>query len=411
DPKNIDRAEDRSKFSKLLDELGVVQPAWNKFTDLKGALLFCEKVGYPVLIRPSYVLSGSNMRICHTKEELTYFLSDATLVSQEYPITVSKFIEGAKEIELDAVAQTGNVKAYVVSEHIENAGVHSGDATIVLPPQKIYVETQRKIEEVGKKLAKELDITGPFNIQFLAKDNEISVIEINLRASRTFPFISKVTGIDFIKLATDSFFDKKIKNVMIPSLYFTAVKVSQFSFARLTGADPVLHVEMASTGEVACFGEDVEEAFLKGELSVGGKIPKKGIFVSLGGDENKAKFLESARLLQNLNLPIFATENTTKFLINNGVKAKKLYKIHEKKSPTVLECFQDKKVDLAINIVDAHVKKIIDDDYAIRRAAIDMNIPLYTNLKKAELFIRAITSKNLDDLPIKSWDEYVPVSS
>lgn len=406
DPSNIDRAEDRNKFSKLLDELGVVQPAWNKFTDLKRALLFCEKVGYPVLIRPSYVLSGSNMRICHTLEELAYFLSDATLVSQEYPITVSRFIEEAKEIELDAVAQNGEIKAFVISEHIENAGVHSGDATIVLPPQKIYVETQRKIEDVGKKLAKELSITGPFNIQFLAKDNEISVIEINLRASRTFPFISKVTGVDFIKLSVNAFFQKQTERILVNSIKSVAVKVPQFSFARLTGADPILHVEMASTGEVACFGDDLEEAFLKGELSIGGKIPKKGVFISLGGEENKLKFLDSTQLLSKLSLPIFASEKTAKFLQKNSIKAKKLHKIYERKSPNILDYFQKGRVDLAINLVE-YAKKDEGDHYTIRRAAIDYNIPIFTNLEKAKLFVRAITTKKLEELPIKPWSEYL----
>lgn len=411
-PVDIDRAEDRNKFSKLLDESLIDQPAWNKFSNIENALCFCEKVGYPVLIRPSYVLSGTSMNICHNKEELEYFIKKAVLISEEYPVTVSKFVENAKEVELDAVSEKGEVKAMVISEHVENAGVHSGDATIVLPAQKIYLETQRKIKEIGEKLAQALNITGPFNIQFLAKDNNISVIEINLRASRTFPFISKVTGINFIKLAVNSFFHKdsnllKQKPVILNSLKFVAVKVPQFSFARLTGADPILHVEMASTGEVACFGEDLEEAFLKGELSVGGRIPKKGIILSFGGEENKLKFLESAKLLTKMELPIFATEKTAQFLIKNGINAKKLYKIHEEKSPNILTYMQKGKADLVINIVDMYIKKEINDDYAIRRFAVDYNIPLFTNLKKAELFIRAIVLKNLETIPIKSWDEYL----
>lgn len=408
DPVDIDRAEDRNKFSKLLDDILIKQPPWNMFSSIEKAVAFCDKVGYPVLIRPSYVLSGTSMSVCHSKEELIYFINKATLVSNEYPITVSKFIEHAKEIELDAVAEKGSIKALVISEHIENAGVHSGDATIALPAQKIYLETQRRIKEVAEKLAAGLNITGPFNIQFLAKDNEISVIEINLRASRTFPFISKVTGVDFIKVAVDAFFHKNLPAIPIGSLNFVAVKVPQFSFARLTGADPVLHVEMASTGEAACFGEDVEEAFLKGELSVGGRIPKKGIIVSLGGEENKLGFLESARRLSKLHLPIFATENTAKFLLKNGVKAKPLYKIHENKSPNIGTYIQKGKVDLLINIVDMHIKKYIDDDYLIRRLSIDSNVPLFTNLKKAELFVKAVTEKKLENIPIKSWDEYVP---
>ena len=411
DPENIDRAEDRSRFSKLLDELDISQPAWEKVTNVKQAISFCSRVGYPVLIRPSYVLSGTLMRICHNVDDLTRFIKKAAIVSKEYPLTISKFIEDAKEIELDAVSKNGEIKASVISEHIENAGVHSGDATIVLPVQKIYVSTQRKIEEIGSKIASRLMVSGPFNIQFLAKDNQVQVIEVNLRSSRTFPFISKVTGIDLIKLSVDSFFgESTIENDSIQNvenMNFVAVKAAQFSFARLTGADPILHVEMASTGEVACFGEDLEEAFLKAELAVGGKIPKKGIFLSLGAEENKMKFLESAKMIQKLNIPIYATEKTSAFYNKNGVSVKPLFKIHEKKSPNILECFERGRVDLAVNIVDSHVKKIIDDDYAIRRAAVDHNIPLFTDIKKAELFIKAITSKKLETLPIKSWDEYL----
>lgn len=406
DPLDIDRAEDRSEFANLLDKLSIDQPAWNKFTNLAGALAFAQKVGFPILIRPSFVLSGTMMRICHNQKELEHYLKDATLVSKEYPITVSKFIEEAKEIELDAVANNGRVGPLIISEHIENAGVHSGDATIVLPPQKINDETKEKIEDVGKKLAKTLRINGPFNIQFLAKDNKISVIEINLRASRTFPFIAKVTGIDLIEKAVDAFFNKQVNNKTIKQLSYVAVKVPQFSFARLTGADPILHVEMASTGEAACFGEDVEEAFLKGEIAVGGKFPEKGIFVSLGGEENKTRMLESLKLLLRLALPIYATEKTALFLARNGIQSQQVYKIHQRKSPNTLDLFQKHSVDLAINLPD---EAPLDgtDHYTIRRAAIDFNIPLYTNRQKAKLFIRAITTKKLEDLPIKAWNEYV----
>ena len=407
DPANINRAEDRSKFSKLLDQLNILQPSWEKVTSLGQAVAFCERVKYPVLLRPSYVLSGTLMRICHNKEELTRFIKEASFVSKDYPLTISKFIEDAKEIELDAVSQNGIVIANVVSEHIENAGVHSGDATIVLPPQKIYIETQRQIEEIGKKIASALRVSGPFNIQFLAKDNLVQVIEINLRSSRTFPFISKVTGIDFIKLSVDAFFNKNTKTIAPNAINFVAVKSAQFSFARLTGADPILHVEMASTGEVACFGEDLEEAFLKSQLAVGGKIPKKGIFISLGGEENKIKFLESTMSLVKLNLPIFATDKTAKFLKDHGINAKHLYKIQEKKSPNVSEYFQKGKVDLAINLVETELQKDESDHYTIRRAAIDHNIPLFTNRQKAELFIKAIVEKDINLLPIKSWDEYI----
>ena len=406
-PTSIDKAEDRSKFSRLMDTLSIIQPSWEKVTNTQEAIKFCDKVGYPVLLRPSYVLSGTLMRICHNKEELTRYIEEATLVSSEYPLTISKFIEKAKEIELDAVAQFGDMKVFVISEHVENAGVHSGDASIVLPPQKLYVETKRKVEEIGRKLAKALEITGPFNIQFLAKDNVVQVIEINLRSSRTFPFISKVTGIDFAKLTVDAFFGKNIAQVTVAPINFVALKVAQFSFARLTGADPILHVEMGSTGEVACFGETIEEAFLKGQIAVGERIPQKGIFISLGAEENKARFLESARSLTTLGLPLYASEKTSAFLIRQGVKAKLLYKIHENKSPNILEYFGQNKIDLAINIVDSHVKKNIDDDYAIRRSAIDHNISLFTDLKKAELFVKAITSLKLEDLKVKPWSEYV----
>ena len=422
DPSDIDRAEDRNKFSKLLDTLGVDQPQWDTFSDFAKLKKFCDRVDYPVLIRPSYVLSGAYMRICHDEEELTRYITQATLVSSEYPITVSKFIEDAKEIELDAVANFGEIKAFVISEHVENAGVHSGDATIVLPAQKVYIQTKQAIEQVATKLAKALSITGPFNIQFLAKDNKISVIEINLRASRTFPFISKVTGVNYIDMAVNAFFSRdksysssdqresRSNNVTIQqsnNLPFVAVKVPQFSFQRITGADPILRVEMASTGEVACFGEDVEEAFLKGELSVGGKIPRHGIFLSLGGEENKADFLPHAKQLAKLHLSIYATEKTAKFLNSQGVSAKRLYKLHEHESPNVLDYFQNGKIDLAINIADPHIKRHIDDDYAIRRAAVDHNIQLYTNLNKAELFIKAVAQKSFKDLLIKSWDEYI----
>lgn len=407
DPKDIDRAEDRTKFSKLLDQLNIDQPAWNKFSSIDQAVVFCDKVGYPVLIRPSFVLSGTSMNICHNKDELVFYLEEISQISHEYPVTVSKFIDEAKEIELDAVAQNGEIKTFIISEHVENAGVHSGDATIVLPPQKVYVETQKKIQDVATKLASSLHISGPFNIQFLAKDNNISVIEINLRSSRTFPFISKVTGVDLVDFCVNAFFNKPQEKITPKTLTFVATKVAQFSFARLTGADPLLHVEMASTGEVACFGKDIEEAFLKGELSVGGRIPKKGIFVSIGGDENKAKFLETAYYLIKLKLPLYATEKTATFLKKNGIKATHLHKIHEKKSPSVIEYLQKGKIDLAINISETHAQKELTDGYIMRRNAIDHNVTLYTNLKKAELFVKAVATKKLEDLHIKSWDEYL----
>ena len=406
DASNIDRAEDRNKFSHLLDTLHIKQPEWNSFANTNELTHFAERVGYPVLVRPSYVLSGSAMKICYTREELIRYTMEASAVSPQHPVTVSKFFEKSKEIELDAVAQHGDIKAFVISEHIENAGVHSGDATIVLPPQTLNAQTLERLESVGRGIVKALEITGPVNIQVLAKDNEIYVIETNLRASRTFPFISKVTGINFMELFVDALFQQDIPAVDVPRPSFVAVKAPQFSFSRLTGADPTLGVEMASTGEVACFGEDVEEAYLKAIIATGGGIPTKGVFVSLGGDDKKEDFLESANLLKALGIPIYATEKTSEFLQEHGIAATMLYKIHEERSPNVLTYFRDNKIDLAINAVDMHVKKAVDDDYAMRRYAIDHNIPLFTKIKQARLFIRAIAEKNLDTIPIKSWNEY-----
>lgn len=403
---DIDRAEDRNKFSALLDTLGIRQPAWDSFHDLDELTSFAERVGFPVLVRPSYVLSGSAMNVCYNNDELRQYVREAAAVSPEHPVTVSKFMRKVKEIELDGVAQRGDVKALIISEHVENAGVHSGDATIVLPPQTLNEQTQARIEHVGRAVAAALHITGPFNMQFLAKDNEVYVIEMNLRASRTFPFISKVTGVNFIELFVDALFQEEIPAVSMPELHFTAVKAPQFSFSRLTGADPVLSVEMASTGEVACFGDDLEEAYLKAIIATGGSVPQKGIFISLGGDEKKARFVESARLLATLGVPLYATEKTSAFLRAHGVETTMLYKIHEQKSPNVLTYFAENKIDLAINIVDGHIKKEVDDDYAMRRYAVDHNVHLFTKLKQARLFAKAIVDKDLATIPIKSWDAY-----
>ncbi|HLZ81025.1 MAG TPA: carbamoyl-phosphate synthase (glutamine-hydrolyzing) large subunit [Ktedonobacteraceae bacterium] len=406
DAHRIDQAEDRNKFSKLLDTLGICQPEWNTFVNIAELTCFAERVGYPVLVRPSYVLSGSAMNICYTQEEMQQYTKEAAAVSPEHPVTVTKFFEKVKEIELDAVAQRGQIKALVISEHIENAGVHSGDATIVLPSQDINAETLGKLEEVGRAIARALEITGPFNIQFLAKDNQVYVIEVNLRASRTFPFISKVTGVNLIEIFVDALFEQDIAAISMSRLNFVAVKAPQFSFSRLAGADPILRVEMSSTGEVACFGEDVEEAYLKAMLATGGGIPQKGIFISLGGEDKKASFLESAKLLGTLGIPLYATEKTCAFLHAHGVEATMLYKIHEQRSPNILTYFRDNKVDLAINIVDAFIKKEVDDDYAMRRYAVDHNIPLFTKIKQARLFVRAIMEKDLANIPIKAWNEY-----
>jgi carbamoyl-phosphate synthase large subunit len=405
---NIDRAEDRHKFSKLLDRLGIRQPAWASFSSLEELRAFAERVGYPVLVRPSYVLSGSAMKVCYDQEQLERYTREASEVSPEYPVTVSKFFQKVKEIELDAVAQHGEIKASVISEHIENAGVHSGDATIVLPPQTINDETRTRIEEVGRAVAQALEITGPFNIQFLAKENQVYVIEANLRASRTFPFISKVTGVNMISLFVDTLFNEHVPAITIPQLAFTAIKAPQFSFSRLTGADPILHVEMASTGEVACFGEDIEDAYLKAIVATGGHVPEKGIFISLGGQDKKQRFLESARLLATLGLPLYATEQTSRFLREHGIETTMLYKLHEQKEPNIMTYFRDHRVDLAINVVDSFYvhQQEEDDGYAIRRYAIDHNIPLFTKIKQARLFARALVEKDLTTIPIKSWSDY-----
>jgi carbamoyl-phosphate synthase large subunit len=402
---NIDRAENRHKFSALLDTLAIRQPAWDTFSDMEDLARFAERVGYPVLVRPSYVLSGSAMNVCYTPEQLRRYTKEAVAVSPEHPVTITKFFQKVKEIELDALAQHGEVKAFVISEHIENAGVHSGDATIVLPPQTINGETKSRIELVGRAIARALAITGPFNIQFLAKDNQVYVIEANLRASRTFPFISKVTGVNLIKLFVDALFEE-VPFTPIPPLTFTAVKAPQFSFSRLAGADPILRVEMSSTGEVACLGEDLEEAYLKAILATGGYVPQKGIFISLGGDK-KQKFLESAKLLALLEVPLYATEKTCEFLREHGIKATMLYKLHEQRSPNFLTYYRENKIDLAINIVDRHIIKDIDDDYTIRRLAVDHNIFLFTKIKQARLFVKAIVEKDLATIPIKSWSEYI----
>jgi carbamoyl-phosphate synthase large subunit len=405
-PVDIDKAEDRSKFSALLDTLHIKQPAWKTFTTLKAAEKFAEKVGYPVLIRPSYVLSGSAMNVCFNKLDLEKYLFEAATISREYPVTVSKFYEKANEVELDAVAQKGKLKALVISEHIEYAGVHSGDATIVLPAKNVSQNLQTVMKDAATKLARELNITGPFNIQFLVKNEEVSIIEINLRASRTFPFIAKVTGINLIELFVDALFKPNISSIQYHPNTFFAVKVAQFSFARLIGAHPTLGVEMASTGEVACFGKDIEEAFLKGILATGGKIPRKGIFVSLGGEQKKKDFLDSCKQLTKLNLPLYATEKTAKFLSEYGIKTKTLYKIHEKKSPNILDYFRSGEIDLVINIVDTHFKKDLNDDFAMRRTATDNNILTMTKVKNAELLINALVNKGFDKLEIKPWSEY-----
>jgi carbamoyl-phosphate synthase large subunit len=405
---SIDRAESRDKFSALLDELGVDQPLWKAFTDIQEAYKFSEKVGYPVLVRPSYVLSGAAMRVAHNHTELENFLGKAVRVNVEAPVVISKFEVGAREIEMDAVAHNGDILIYAISEHVENAGVHSGDATIVLPPQKTYLETMRRLKKVGKQIAKSLKITGPFNIQFLAKQNQIKVIECNLRASRSFPFVSKVTKYNFIDIATSAMLGHADKDVRYQTvdLDYVGVKFPQFSFTRLKGADPVLGVEMASTGEVACFGDDLEEAFLKGFLATGGRIPKKNILLSVGKTEDKIDILDTAEKMIKMGFDIFATKNTSKFLEANGVKNTMLHKVTSKESPNIAEYLDQKKLDMAIVIPTNYAHDEISEGYLIRRKAIDRNIPLITNVQLAKTFIRSIDKYKIEDLKIKEWEEY-----
>ena len=406
-PLNIDKAEDRHKFSELLDLLDIDQPEWTEAKSIEEAEKFADKACYPVLIRPSYVLSGAAMSIASDKKELKQYLQKAVDVSKEHPVVISKFITDAKEIEIDAVAQNGEVIIYAISEHIENAGVHSGDATIVLPPQFTYLETIRKIKDTTKGIANALKITGPFNIQFIAKGNQIKVIECNLRASRSFPFVSKVTKYNFIELATKAMLGIDIRekyNTL--DLDYVGVKAPQFSFSRLHGADPVLSVEMASTGEVACLGSDINEAFLKSLLSVGFAVPKSNILLSTGPIKSKAYLLEEARKLAEMGFTLYATEGTSKFLEQNGVQTTMLHWPLDKEEPNALTYIQERKIDLVINIPKSLEEQELTNDYLIRRKAVDFNIPLLTNAQIAKLFIESIYKKKMEELEIKSWEEY-----
>lgn len=413
DPKNIDRAENRHKFSATLDKLKIDQPKWKELIDVDKAAKFARAVKYPVLVRPSYVLSGAAMRVAHNEESLVDFLEYATQVSPEAPVVISKFEKGAKEIEIDAVAHKGRLVIWAVAEHIEHAGVHSGDATIVLPPQKLYIETIRRIKTITKQIAKELQISGPFNIQFLAKKNDVKVIECNLRASRSFPFSSKVTGYNFIEIATKAMLDKPKDPMLNKSDYktldldYVGVKAPQFSFSRLRGADPILGVEMASTGEVACFGKNLFAAFLKAMISVGLSPPKKNILLTIGRIEDKADFLSAAKKLRKLNFNLYATEGTSEFLKNNGVLNSVLYKVSTGKSPNILDYIASKKLDFVIDIPKNYTRQEITDGYTIRRKTIDMNVPLITNIQVAKIFVDAIERYKLEDLEVKSWDEYL----
>ncbi len=404
---SIDAAENRYKFSRLLDRLGIDQPSWDELRTEKSALQFANQVGFPVLVRPSYVLSGQAMNVAFSENELRRFLQVAGVVSPDHPVVITKFEENAKEIEIDAVAQNGKMVIWAISEHVENAGVHSGDATIVYPPQKLYLETIRRIKAATYKIAQVLRISGPFNIQFLARENAIKVIECNLRASRSLPFISKVSKINFIELATKVMLGEKItQKFQTLDFDYVGVKAPQFSFQRLKGADPILRVEMASTGEVAALGDDLEEAFLKSILSTGFRLPKKNILISLGGEENKIKLLDSVQELSRLGYALFATEKTAQFLRENGIPCNHLFKIYEEKSPNILEYLQAGKLHLVIHITDAYVRKIIDDDYTMRRYTVDYNVPLITNRQLARLIVDALAKKRTRDLKVKAWQDY-----
>ena len=406
---SIDRAEDRHKFSQLLDELNVDQPIWKELTSISKAEEFANLSGYPVLIRPSYVLSGAAMSVALNKDELKEYLKKASEVSNEHPVVISKFITEAKEIEIDAVASKGKLYCYAISEHVENAGVHSGDATIVLPPQRTYLETMRRVKIIAKKIAASLNITGPFNIQFIAKENDVKVIECNLRASRSFPFVSKVLKINFIDLATKIIMDKSLPGITPSSfdLDYVGVKAPQFSFTRLKGSDPVLGVEMVSTGEVACLGDDFNEAFLKGLVSVGFKMPKKTVLLSTGPLGNKMEFLESTRILQQLGFKLYATKGTADFMKDHNIEVEVLYWPLENKEPNTISYIADGKIDLVINIPKNIEREELDNDYLIRRKSVDFDVPLITNLQLAKRFVEAIFRSPLKDLKVKSWDEYI----
>ena len=406
---SIDNAEDRHKFSAMLDRLGIDQPRWRELTSMDDINEFVKEVGFPVLVRPSYVLSGAAMNVCSNNEELVRFLRLAANVSKQHPVVVTEFIQNAKEIEMDAVAQDGEIKVYAISEHIEYAGVHSGDATIQFPPQKLYVETMRRIKKVSSQIARALNISGPFNIQFLAKNNDIKVIECNLRASRSFPFVSKILKINFIDLATRIMLglpvEKPHKNAF--DLDYVGIKASQFSFSRLQGADPVLGVDMSSTGEVGCIGNDTSEAILKSMLAVGLRIPKKAILLSTGSAKQKADMLDAAHMLSNKGYKIYATGGTHQFLNDNGIAAVRVYWPSQPDMlPQALDLLHEKEIDLVVNIPKNLSSTELSNGYKIRRAAIDLNVPLLTNARLASAFIMAFTTLTPDDIEIRSWDEY-----
>jgi carbamoyl-phosphate synthase large subunit len=407
-PESIDNAENRHKFSSLLDTLDIDQPRWKELVEIEQIYDFVDEVGFPVLIRPSYVLSGAAMNVVSNRQELDFFLQLAARVSKEFPVVVSEFIQNAKEIEIDAVADRGEIIAYAISEHIEFAGVHSGDATIVFPAQKMYFETSRRIKRISRDIARALNISGPFNMQFLARDNDIKVIECNLRASRSFPFVSKVLKVNFIELATKIMLGIEVEkpNKSVFEMDYVGIKASQFSFSRLQKADPVLGVEMASTGEVGCIGESYYEALLKAMLSVGYRIPEKNILISSGDSRSKIELLISARMLVERGYNLFATHGSAKFLSDNDVPVTALYWPDESGTPNTLEYLKNRKLDLVINIPKNLSKTELYNDYEIRRAAVDFNIPLITNARLASAFIYAICKLKPEDIAINSWDEY-----
>jgi carbamoyl-phosphate synthase large subunit len=406
---DIDGAEDRAKFSQMLNELGVNQPEWSALTSMADISRFVERVGYPVLVRPSYVLSGAAMNVCSNEDELERFLQLAANVSEDHPVVVSKFIEHAKEIEMDAVAKDGEILAYAISEHIEFAGVHSGDATIQFPPQKLYVETVRRIKRISRQIAKALHINGPFNIQYMARDNDILVIECNLRASRSFPFVSKVLKLNFIDLATKVMLglpvERPHKNLF--DLDYVGIKAPQFTFNRLQKAYPVLGVDMASTGEVGCIGDNTDTALLKAMLSVGQRIPKKTVLLSTGGAKQKVEMLDAARMLLNHGYEIYATGGTSKYLSDNGISNTLVHWPSEPDlQPQALTLLHEHKIDMVVNIPKDLTSHELTNGYKIRRAAIDLNVPLITNSRLASAFIHAFCTVGIEGIGIKSWAEY-----
>jgi carbamoyl-phosphate synthase large subunit len=407
-PVSVDNAENRHKFSMLCDRLKIDQPRWKELTSIKEIYEFVDAVGFPVLIRPSYVLSGAAMNVVSNKDEMEHFLNLAAEVSKQYPVVVSEFIQQAKEIEIDAVAKNGDLIVYAISEHVEFAGVHSGDATMVFPAQKIYFETMRRIKRISRQISEALSINGPFNIQFLAKDNDIKVIECNLRASRSFPFVSKVLKINFIEIATRIMMGKDVEkpNKSVFDVDYIGIKAPQFSFSRLSKADPVLGVDMASTGEVGCLGENYYEAILKSMISVGYGIPRKNILLSTGPMRSKVELINSCKLLAAKGYNLFATRGTAQFLEMNGIESTVLYWPDENKKPNTLDYIKNKLIDLVINIPKDLTSSELSNDYTIRRSAVDFNIPIITNARLASAFLLAVCNLKIEDIAIKSWDEY-----